>query len=242
MTDSLIWPVITIVILYVLRKPLSNLIPKVKKVKFKDLEADFHELTVSDQSLLFLDGVSRKEQWTFYEKSREGERALGQAFLIIVRDLLSVERSEVIQKLKQWLASENNNLIWFASEIIGFFKIYELKEDLLNIVPKDTNVDLSTHQLNALWALARITNFIGLSRILQSTNSKINQEWILFVYDQMPNEREFTIERRIGALEEFINKNNLDEDIVLLANEILQRLKSPNKAFQPTPKSGSAEL
>jgi len=197
---------------------------------------------VSDQSLLFLDGVARKEQWTFYEKAREGERALGQAFLIIVRDLLNVERREIVLKLKLWLASENNNLIWFASEIIGYFKVFELKEDLLRVVPKNYNVDLGSHQLNTLWALARVTNFISLSNILQSTNSKTNQEWILFVYDQMPDDSEFSFESRIRVLEEFINKNNLDENIVSLARIILQRLKTPSKTSQPTPKNSAVEL
>jgi len=35
MTDSLVWPVVSVVILYVLRKPISNLIPKVKKLTSK---------------------------------------------------------------------------------------------------------------------------------------------------------------------------------------------------------------
>lgn len=244
MTNSLIWPAVILVGLYVLRTPISKLIPRVNRVKFRDLEADFQGLSVSDQSLLFLDGVARKGQWTFYEKARPGERALGQAFLIIVTDLLNVERSELIKKLKQWLSSEDTNLIWFAGEVIGYFKVYELKEDLLKVVPKDTDMDLGAYELNALWAYARITNIDNLTNVLQSTTSNANQEWLLFVYDQMPNDSDFSIQHRISELEKFLNRNSLDKDIILLANEILDRLKSPNKVNSavPTPHRSSRAI
>jgi len=234
-TSSLIWPVVVIGALYVLRTPISKLVPKVTRVKFKDLEADFQGLSVTEQSLLFLDGVARKGQWTFYEQVRPGERALGQAFLIIVADLLNVERNELVKILKQWMTSEDENLVWFASEVVGYFKIYELKNELFKIVPVDTDKDLRTCELNALWAYSRITGFSKLANVLLSTTSKSNQEWLLFVYEQMPDDSAFPIENRIVDLEEFIDRDSLDNKIVSLAKDIVRGLKSPNKANSADP-------
>ena len=48
--DSLAWPLATVVILSMLRRPLTQLIPLLRRLKFKDLELDFerkvHELVV----------------------------------------------------------------------------------------------------------------------------------------------------------------------------------------------------
>ena len=107
--DSITWPLLAVIGLFVLRKPISKLIPQIQKLKFRDLEAEFQTLSVSDQSLLFLDGVARKDQWTFYGKARSGERELGQAFYILVNDLIKVEKNELLDKLNVWLNSGEPN-------------------------------------------------------------------------------------------------------------------------------------
>ncbi len=180
MTAAIAWPAIVVFGVYLLRAPLSSLIPKMQKLKFRDLEADFQTLSVSDQSLLFLDGVARKDQWTFFEKIRPGERELGQAFLVIVKDLLNVEKNELIKKLKQWLQSGEKNLIWFATEIIGYFKIVELKNNLSTLLPANLDNDLDTHELNCLWAHARISNIDEFADALMATKISHNQTWLLF--------------------------------------------------------------
>lgn len=229
MTSSLIWPVIVFGTLYMLRRPIASLFPKLTKIKFRDLEANFQDLSVSDQSLLFLDGVARKQQWTFFEKARSDERPMGQASKIIVKDLLEVEKNEVIKKLKQWLNSEEANLIWFASEVIGYFRLSELKEELANIIPKDINNDLDHHQLNCLWAYAEITKMKYIADVLIETNSQENQKWLLFLFEQMPISNEFPIDYRIKVIEQFTGRDDLDKEITVRANETLERMKSPSK-------------
>jgi len=39
--DSIIWPLVIIVAGIILRKPLSSLIPLLRKLKYKDFEAEF---------------------------------------------------------------------------------------------------------------------------------------------------------------------------------------------------------
>lgn len=40
-TDSLVWPIVAVVALFLLKKPLSELIPLLRKLKWKDFEAEF---------------------------------------------------------------------------------------------------------------------------------------------------------------------------------------------------------
>lgn len=44
MTESLIWPVVTIIIVFSLRQPVTELIPLLKKLKYKELELEFSKL------------------------------------------------------------------------------------------------------------------------------------------------------------------------------------------------------
>ena len=73
---STIWPLLIFILLYLFRKPLSELMPKIQTLKFRDVEASFKSLPLSGQSILFLDGVARKDQWTFYKKVLAQEQYL----------------------------------------------------------------------------------------------------------------------------------------------------------------------
>lgn len=224
--DSLAWPIVIAGSIYLMRVPLSSLLPRIDKLKYKDLEADFSRLSVSDQSLLFLDGVARKEKWTFYESARKGERPLGAAFAIIVRDLLNVERNEIIEKLRQWLNSENENVVWFAAEIIGYFKVYELKDEISEAAPQNPDRTIPESELNVLWAQAMLTDFENLNKFFQKTTSQANQEWILFLYQQMPEDDNFTLDYRVTQLENFADRKDVSKAVIKKALAVLQKLKS----------------
>ena len=228
-TSSLIWPVIVFGTLYMLRRPIASLFPKLEKIKFRDLEASFQDLPETVQSLLFLDGLARKHKWTFFEKGRFDERPMGQASKIIVKTLLEDEKNEVIKKLKQWLRSEEASLIWFASEVIGYFGLSELKEELAKLIPKDINKDLEHHKLNCVWAYAKITKMKYIEDVFIETNSQENQKWILFLFEQMPISNEFAIDYRIKVIEQFTGRNDINKEITVLANKTLERMKSLSK-------------
>jgi len=78
--------------LYYFRDKVSSLLDQIKTEKVGSLEAGFQDSPISSQSLLFLDGIARKDQWTFYEEKRDDEKNLGAAFLSITKDLIKVEK------------------------------------------------------------------------------------------------------------------------------------------------------
>ena len=208
---SVAWPLVVAAGVCLFRDPLSLLIPQMQRLKFKDLEADFQSLSVSAQSLLFLDGVARKYQWTFYSTTRVGERALGQAFALLVADLLKVEKNELLVKLESWLGSGDNNCIWFASEVIGYFEIKELADALPAHIPTDMHQPWLPHQLNCLWAHARCTKFHRLRDSLLQTKDEHNQLWLIFAYGQMPVEHQVTRAECLTTLRKFLDRTDISE-------------------------------
>jgi len=49
---------------------------------------------------------------------------------ILIKDLKKKYERELLKKLNDWLNSDNNNLRWFAAEVIGYFKIIEVKRSI----------------------------------------------------------------------------------------------------------------
>ena len=229
MTSALVWPLVTIGILFYFRKQISPLFGQLKSIKVGGLQAEFKKLSVSNQSLMFLDGIAGKQQWTFYDERRENERDLGPAFIGIINDLLVVEKQELIKKIIVWLSSENKNQTWFASEIIGYYKLSEVEDELSALMPEHTNTELNEYELNCIWAHARITNMTEFSNFLLKTNSNVNQLWALFVYKQMPYTGDhLSVDERISVISSFLNRGDLDQNVKSEASEILIYLKSIN--------------
>lgn len=223
--DSLAWPMVSLAVVFMLRRPLAQLIPQVTKLRFRDLEADFRALSISNQSLVFLDGVARRGQWTFYRKARAQERKLGQAFNILANDLIENAKDEFRNKLKEWLSSADSNLVWFAAEVIGYFKLGGFQEQLANAMPKDIHADWSPHQLNCRWAHARAGNMADLASMLVESRSERNQRWLLFVYEQMPLEEQDTIDMCIGVVNELLKRTDISEAVRVEASRTVEKLK-----------------
>ncbi len=227
MTESLIWPLIVVWFLYYFREKICSLLDQIKTVKIGNLEAEFQDLSISSQSLLFLDGIARKNQWTFYEKNRDDERNLGPVFLSLAKDLLTVERAELIKKLDQWLSSKDENLIWFASEIIGYFRMTEMENALRILLPEDTGGKLKNHQLNCIWAHSRLTTMASLSNFLMKTESEENQIWTLFVYKQMPNDdANLSYDKRKEIIKKFMSRVDISAKIRNEAAQIMSQMTS----------------
>ncbi len=224
--SSLVWPSFALILIVMFKKNISLLISRMSSLKISGFESNFNDLSVSDQSLIFLDGVSRKEQWTFYHLARENERALSQAFAIIVEELKNSKREELILKLRDWLNSDDANEIWFASEIIGYFKLTELEQDLHPFVKNDLNKDLPPHILNCIWAYARIQGNNALINLLGTCQSPLNLKWLTFVFRQMYAENHITKEIAQTAVNTVENHEKLNDEIKLIVNDLNAELKS----------------
>lgn len=156
-------------------------------LKAGGVEVAFRDLSVNDQLFKFLDSIATKRQWTYFSP-REGEEHLGPAFAVFTEQLLSSSRKRLIQQLQSWLRSDDVNHRWFAAEIIGFHKIAELRTTVGRApMAANPDEDLETWELNCIWAKARLdtTPYLSLKLLLQKTNSRNNQAWILRAFDQM---------------------------------------------------------
>ena len=56
LVDALAWPVVAVIVVFMLRKPLGHLIPLIEKIRFKDMEVYFRQLI--EQTTSQVDAVS----------------------------------------------------------------------------------------------------------------------------------------------------------------------------------------
>ena len=96
--------------------------------------------------------------------------------------------------------------------------------------PNNLDKDLSDYKLNCLWVHARITNIEDLANALITTKSVHNQTWLLFVYEQMPLDSDVSLDYRLEVINRFLNRDDLTDKAVSIANKMISRLNSPNKA------------
>jgi hypothetical protein len=212
------------ILLYVINNFKSERI----SIKAGAFEIDFGGLSLEKQMLIFLDGVIRQKQWTFYS-NRQNEAELGQAFHILVDDLIKKDQKNFYIEIRKWLSSENENQMWFASEIIGYYQIGEFKNELkLKIEVLDINETWSSSQLNYLWAVSRFNKYKELNNFINKTKNISNTEWALFAYLQMIKEGHCNIK----DFELFINEYSEQKEIELSlerykkANEIIRKIKA----------------
>jgi hypothetical protein len=158
----------------------------VQTIKAGGVEVAFRDLTISDQVYVFLEAVTEKRAWTFYQP-RPGEQDLGAAFKLLVEDLLTRDRDKALRKLRQWLAADEENQRWFAAEVIGHFKIAELRHRVVQVVDAmNPEVTSAPWQLNCLWAASRFeTDYLRLREFFLRTKSASDQAWIIRSFNQM---------------------------------------------------------
>jgi hypothetical protein len=206
-------------------------------LKIGDVEFNFGSLKLTniDQTLDFLTSVIINTNVTFY-KTRAGEVRLGNEFRRLVQELINKDRAKLIEKVREWLTSEDENLRWFASEIIGYFKIMELQKDLKltyqNIMEKPDD-NWPDWQLNYLWAYARFDDYKGIHELLQKTKHPETQKWLLTVYPQMmaAHPTEGQLQHFIREVNQFLQRYEgqeevKTEEVKTKANEVLKELKS----------------
>ena len=102
-------------------------------LKIGNVEAQFRTLSFAGQVLTFLHVLATDRKLTFYKpRQKIGEFQLGTAGYYLLERMLKENRKRTIRTINKWLKEEEENLRWFATEVIGYFKLKELAEDLLS--------------------------------------------------------------------------------------------------------------
>ena len=159
-------------------------------IKAGDVEAKFRNLSFPDQVLTFLYALAAKRQLTFYKPRKDKEHQLGTAGNYLIDEMFRENRRRTIREIKKWLNDEEENLKWFAAEIIGFFNIIELAKDLKPYYSRLAyDDDWADWQLNCLWAHSKLTDdYKEFNKFLIETESEANLDWALDVFIQMYEE------------------------------------------------------
>jgi hypothetical protein len=194
-------------------------------LKAGDVEAKFRNLSFPDQVLTFISVLATKRQLTFYMPRKGKEQQLGTVGNYLIDEMLHKNRRRTIREIKKWLIAENDYLKWFASEVIGYFGIIELAEELKpHYKALEYDVDWEDWQLNCLWAHSKLKdNYKEFVRFLTETDSTANQDWALDVFIQMREEGETMPQSTeiTRLLNKMIGNDNLDDAIKNKANEII---------------------
>lgn len=198
-----------------------------EKFKFGSVEAQFRTLSFAGQVLTFLHVLATDRKLTFYHpRTNIGEFQIGTASCYLLERLLNENRKRTMRTIKKWLKEEEENLKWFAAEVIGFFKLKELAEDLFEQYSKlNPNSNWQDWQLNCLWAHSKLcNNYQELNKFLIETKSESNQNWILDVYPQMFKAKEPSPMREevCNLLQSLLGRKNLSFSIKEKAKEIVE--------------------
>ena len=157
-------------------------------IKAGGVELQFRDCTVHEQIFIFLDGIASRQAWTFFPP-RKGEIALGQGFKVLIDELLKNQRKELLNQLRKWFESENDNHKWFAAEVIGYGKIAELKTVCRSYFEKlDVDEYWEPSQLNCLWAYSTFLLYEPLISKLDVTKNEANRLWMIIACKQMVRE------------------------------------------------------
>lgn len=195
----------------------------VGSIKAGGVELSFRELAVHQQIFKFLDGIARQETWTFYPP-RAGESELGQGFGILIGNLKKKHYTELVKQLNDWLEADSINLRWFAAEIIGYFKITEVKNQLPFFFESlDRNAPWEPWQLNCLWAYSRFQNYEDLNLLLNETKSEANRLWILAAYNQMVRAKKDPEGMIRTYTEKFLQRKDISDHESEIAKRILEQ-------------------
>lgn len=154
------------------------------ELQFRDYVRDISEV---DKYLFFLDAISTKKTWTFYDP-RPGEEALGSALDTFIQKLREDNSEKLDNKIKEWLKSENENHKYFAAEVIGHLERKELRDICKkHFGLSDFKKELENWRLNCLWAYSRCeeNKYETLILKLKEPINEENRKWIIKACKQM---------------------------------------------------------
>jgi heme/copper-type cytochrome/quinol oxidase subunit 2 len=182
-------------------------------------KVDFYELSMPSKMIIFLVGMASERKLTYYTP-RDEEYILNDALRQLVQDLYNEHKFKLCSELKKWIYSNDKNLLWLASEIIGFYEIKELSEDLFE---KYKNININDKwpqwQLNFIWAHSKIDNdYDELINFLFETQDKKNKRWVVGAFFQMI-EKGYSKPQKLEAA---ISKLEKIENIKISKPDVLQ--------------------
>lgn len=213
-------------------------------VKAGDIELSFRSLSVDEQVLLFLDGVARQRMWTFY-RPRPHESDLGRAFGLLVGNVLASDRRQFVQRMRDWLRGEDDHLRWFAAEVAGYYRIQDLKPELLALTTVGSDRPWEPWRLNCLWAYSRFDEYKRLHRFLLETSDSENQRWVIDAYDQMAVEEPEHVAAFVDALDSALAAGHLSAEAESDAKRVRAALSpgssAPPGSVVPSPLAGRTE-
>ncbi len=210
-------------------------------LKAGGVEINFRELAVHQQIFKLLDGVASQRTWTFYTP-RSDEHELGEGFGILIENLKRDHKKDLINQLGVWLEADSNNLRWFAAEIIGYFRVKELKNRLPDFYSAlDPDATWEPWELNCLWAYSRFHNYEELNRLLETTKSDANKFWILNAYWQMARAKDGLEPVIVSHLLRFKGREDISSQLKTAADRVLtegidERSRPNNTSFNPSPR------
>ncbi len=171
---------------------------------------------------------------TFYPQ-REDESSIGEEFSSLVEKFVKENRSQLIKIIRDWLEEKSHqHLLWFASDIIGYFKLSELRHDLLpfcQLIMKDPDQCWSGWELNCLWAYARLNDYKQINELLQTSSNAETQKWLLGVYTQMvtTHPEEGKHQCFIEEVQKFLQGSGIKHDVLIEAQKVLKELENLKK-------------
>lgn len=196
----------------------------------KEYEKIFYEKrfgsdNVADMLLAMLKEFAQIKLLTFYQP-REPESPLGDAFKYIVKELHQRYNDRLVDELRVWLRINHPSIRWMASEIIGYYDIRGL-ESLLYPLYKDKKFTSAWEEweMNCLWAHSKLdNNYKEMHDFLLETDIEVNQEWLIFAYQQMVISCHSSSEEFTEIVNEFLKKDKLAVRIRNKAEGILRTI------------------
>ncbi|MEK8020299.1 MAG: patatin-like phospholipase family protein, partial [Candidatus Parabeggiatoa sp.] len=218
----------------------QSLKPSSEKPKIGDVELKLLNKN-AEQTLRYMENVIvRTDKPVTFYAGREGESSLGEQFCHLVQEIVNQDRSLLIETVREWLNRKTHqNLLWFASDIIGYFKLTELRDDLhpfYQTIMAEPDGYWVNWKLNCLWAYARFNDYREVHHLLQTTQNADTQKWLLAVYPQMvkahhskEDEHDEKYKDFMSEINRFLQCPGIQNDVKTEAQKVLDALKGFSK-------------
>ncbi len=176
--------------------------------------------------LAIVEEIAKGKMLTFYQP-RGPESPFDKGFKYLVQELHDSYKAQLIEQLKTWLRADNNFIRWMASEIIGYYSIESLKEELLVEYAKKSFDDAWPEwQLNYIWAHSKLANqYKEMHLFLLNTTIEFNQEWLLGAYVQMVKKGHCEPAEFLGVLNDFTRRPQISQRIKEKAEVAISAIK-----------------
>jgi hypothetical protein len=202
----------------------KSLKPVIESIKIADLENVI---------------VNMEKPVTFYPPREDEFRVEEEVFCDLAKKILDQDRLQLVEIIREWFERKSHqHLLWFASEVIGYFKLCELRDDLLPfcqpIMDDPKEMHWSKWELNCLWAYARFHDYEHIHKLLQTTPNADIQKWLLEIYPRMvaAHPEESKTQDFISEINLFLQRSEIQDDLKTEAKTVLEKLENLSKTVE----------